>query len=122
MTVQENPLDTFLAKRPDVQELVDKNILKDPKIAPSLQQHRDELSKRKIEDTLRHKIDHRPTPEELVEKNILKSLGSVAPALQRPINDLEKADIQHNLEQKIADRPTKSDLLNQGILKEETTS
>lgn len=33
----------------------------------------DELTKRKIEDSLRHKIDHRPTREELVEHNILKS-------------------------------------------------
>jgi hypothetical protein len=30
------------------------------------------LEKRKIEDALRHKINHRPTAEELVEQNILK--------------------------------------------------
>jgi hypothetical protein len=44
----------------------------DPKVAPAIQQHRDELEKRKIEDSLRHKINHRPTPEALVEQNILK--------------------------------------------------
>lgn len=44
----------------------------DPKIAPAIQQQRDELEKRKIEDSLRHKINHRPTPGELVEQNILK--------------------------------------------------
>lgn len=43
----------------------------DPKVAPALQQQRDELSKARIQDTLRHKIDHRPTREELVEHHIL---------------------------------------------------
>lgn len=46
---------------------------KDPKVAPAIQQQRDELEKRKIEDSLRHKIDHRPAVETLVEQNILKS-------------------------------------------------
>lgn len=55
-----------------MQDLVDRNIIKDPKVAPAIQQQREELERRKIEDTLRHKIDHRPTPEELVEHNILK--------------------------------------------------
>lgn len=88
-------LDNFLTQRPDAQELVDKNILKgcvslffcvtlwytetscilvtliDPKVAPAIQQQRDELSKARIQDTLRHKIDHRPTREELVEHHIL---------------------------------------------------
>ncbi len=41
-------------------------------MAPAIQQYRDELEKRKIEDMLRHKIDHRPTAESLVEQNILK--------------------------------------------------
>lgn len=83
-----------MAHRPDIQDLVDRNIIKgkkksenitsqkdketcntfiiDPKVAPAIQQHRDELEKRKIEDALRHKIDHRPTAEALVEQNILK--------------------------------------------------
>lgn len=49
----------------------------DPKIAPAIQQQRDELEKRKIEDSLRHKINHRPTPEALVEQNILKGMQNV---------------------------------------------
>lgn len=99
LAVPENPskaLETQLAHRPELQDLVERNIIKgivlkesgfhlifdhhcntfilmiDPKVAPALQQHRDELEKRKIEDSLRHKIDHRPTPEALVEQNILK--------------------------------------------------
>lgn len=46
----------------------------DPKVAPAIQQQRDELEKRKIADSLRHKIDHRPTAESLVEQNILKGI------------------------------------------------
>ena len=48
---------------------------KDPKVAPALQQHMDELSKAKVQDNLRHKIDHRPTREELVEQKILGKDG-----------------------------------------------
>ncbi|KAG1222506.1 hypothetical protein G6F68_020624 [Rhizopus microsporus] len=59
------------SQRPDVQDLVDRNIIKDPKVAPAIQQQREELERRKIEDTLRHKIDHRPTPDELVALSIL---------------------------------------------------
>ncbi|CEP17226.1 hypothetical protein [Parasitella parasitica] len=73
MTVpQTKNLEEQLAHRPDIQDLVDRNIIKDPKIAPAIQQQREELGKAKIADNLRHKIDHRPTPEELAEKNILK--------------------------------------------------
>lgn len=85
-------LEAQLAHRPDVQDLIDRNIIKgkikninetkekcnlklslpDPKVAPAIQQHREELEKRKIEDSLRHKIDHRPTAESLIEQNILR--------------------------------------------------
>lgn len=44
----------------------------DPKLAPSLQQQAEDLAKQKVQDSLRHKIDHRPTREELIEHNILK--------------------------------------------------
>jgi hypothetical protein len=90
-------LDNFLSHRPAPQELVDRNIMKgkkkkkprektrpyikhilslflllDPKLAPSLQQQAENLAKQKVQDSLRHKIDHRPTREELIEHNILK--------------------------------------------------
>lgn len=51
---------------------MDRNIIKDPKIAPAIQQQREELERRKIEDSLRHRIDHRPSTEELMDHNILK--------------------------------------------------
>ncbi|KAJ8663192.1 hypothetical protein O0I10_001369 [Lichtheimia ornata] len=98
-------LDNFLTQRPDAQELVDKNILKDPKVAPALQQQRDELSKARIQDTLRHKIDHRPTREELVEHHILE------PAMGE---DFQK--MQDSLKEKITERPDRETLVQQGIL------
>ncbi|ORX60694.1 hypothetical protein DM01DRAFT_1165200 [Hesseltinella vesiculosa] len=116
MTVTENPLETFLVSRPDVQDLVEKNILKDPAVAPALQSHREELNKRKVEDSLRHKIDHRPTPEALFKQNILTNM-SVAPAMQNPADEGKKI-LHENLEKKIADRPTKGHLVDQGILQE----
>ncbi|KAI8061504.1 uncharacterized protein B0P05DRAFT_557337 [Gilbertella persicaria] len=122
MTVPENPskvLEAQLAHRPDVQELVDRNIIKDPKVAPAIQQQRDELEKRKIEDSLRHKIDHRPTPETLVEQNILKADPKVAPALQRNQVDLERNRLHDAMEHKIHDRPDPNELVKQGILTEE---
>ncbi|KAI8374317.1 uncharacterized protein BYT42DRAFT_615491 [Radiomyces spectabilis] len=116
---ESKPLDSLLAHRPDAQELVNKNILKDPKVAPAIQQQRDELSKRKIEDSLRHKINHRPTAEELIEHNILKSdPGKVAPALQRSQLELEKSRLQDKLQQRISERPDLAKLVEQGILKE----
>jgi hypothetical protein len=89
------------------------------------------LEKRKIEDSLRHKINHRPTAEALVEQNILKGNvyvfqhimrlisykdPKVAPALQRQQHDLERHLLQDTLEHKIHDRPEPAELVQQGIL------
>ncbi|CAO3600422.1 unnamed protein product [Absidia cylindrospora] len=115
MTVPESPLESFLQRRPEAKALVEKNILK------AIQQQRDELSKRKVEDSLRHKISQRPTPELLVQQNILQNCV-VAPAFQKPIHDVEKIQVQNNLEQKISERPTKDTLLEQGILQGEQSS
>ncbi|CAO3680364.1 unnamed protein product [Umbelopsis vinacea] len=114
-------LDTFLSHRPEQQELVDKNILKDPKIAPSLQQHREELAKRQIEDSLRHKIESRPTREDLVEHNILKNT-TAAPAIQAQQAELERSRLQDALEHKIQERPQPEQLVQQGILPADETS
>ncbi|GAN03262.1 rpel repeat protein [Mucor ambiguus] len=111
-------LEAQLAHRPDVQDLVDRNIIKDPKVAPAIQQQREELEKRKIEDSLRHKIDHRPSPETLVEQNILKD-PKIAPSLQRHQLDLERNLLQDTLEHKIQERPDPAELVEQGILTKE---
>ncbi|KAI8581718.1 hypothetical protein K450DRAFT_230843 [Umbelopsis ramanniana AG] len=112
-------LDAFLSHRPDQQELVEKNILKDPKIAPSLQQHREELAKRQIEDSLRHKIEARPKKEDLVEHNILKNT-TAAPAIQAQQAELQRSRLQNALEHKMQERPQPDQLIKQGILPAES--
>ncbi|KAI7859335.1 hypothetical protein BDC45DRAFT_497384 [Circinella umbellata] len=106
MAATENKdLDSLLSHRPEAQELVDRGIMKDPKVAPALQQHKEELNKAKIQDSLRHKIDHRPTREELVDQKILEPrMGAT----------FEK--MQNSLENKITERPDPEKLVEQGIL------
>lgn len=43
----------------------------DPKIAPALQQHAEELKKSQLEDVLNFKLEHRPPASELIDHNIL---------------------------------------------------
>lgn len=43
----------------------------DPKIAPALQQHAEELKKSQLEDVLNSKLEHRPPASELIDHNIL---------------------------------------------------
>jgi len=65
-------LERKLSLRPEKQDLVDRNILKDSNIAPSLQAAQAELQKSQLEDKLGHAIQNRPNPEELVKEGILK--------------------------------------------------
>jgi hypothetical protein len=92
------------------------------------------LAKQKVQDSLRHKIDHRPTREELIEHNILKGKrerenmplvwindcdtidSDVAPALQRTQAELERSRLEDDMERKIWKRPAASELVEQGIL------
>ncbi|PHZ12774.1 uncharacterized protein RHIMIDRAFT_137029 [Rhizopus microsporus ATCC 52813] len=118
MTVPENPaklLEAQLAHRPDIQDLVERNIIKDPKM--------DAQEKRRVEESLLHKIDHRPTPEELVQHNILKADPTeVAPALQKNQFELERNMIHDSLENKLHERPDRAKLVEQGILTNDETS
>lgn len=43
----------------------------DPKVAPALQRHQQELERSLLQDTLEHKIHDRPDPAKLVEQGIL---------------------------------------------------
>ncbi|KAH7063008.1 hypothetical protein BKA62DRAFT_737363 [Auriculariales sp. MPI-PUGE-AT-0066] len=60
-----------LSDRPDKQELVEKGILKDSKLAPALQGAEEALKRSQLADTLDNKLQNRPKPEELVKSNIL---------------------------------------------------
>jgi RPEL repeat len=78
-------LQRFFDHRPTTEELKQRNILKDSKVAPALQSAqvpppptqsrltftKSELERKKLEDELSAKLSIRPDPEELVEKHIL---------------------------------------------------
>lgn len=66
-----NKLDKAISHRPEKQELVDRNILKDDNIAPALQAARDQLQRAQLEDKLDHELQNRPKADELVKKGIL---------------------------------------------------
>ena len=66
-----NSLEKHLQHRPDPQDLVDRNILKDPKIAPGLQQVQQELEKNQATDNLRKGLEKRLAREDLVERECL---------------------------------------------------
>jgi len=69
-TVQK--LDKAIGERPDKSELVDRNILKDDRIAPALQAAREKLQRSQLEDKLDHALQNRPKPSELVREGILQ--------------------------------------------------
>ncbi|PSS37877.1 hypothetical protein PHLCEN_2v345 [Hermanssonia centrifuga] len=75
MSVDLETLETLekrLTQRPEKQELMERNILKDDKVAPSLQAARDQLKKSQLQDKLDQALLQRPKREELVEGGILK--------------------------------------------------
>ncbi|KAF8548742.1 hypothetical protein OG21DRAFT_1470893 [Imleria badia] len=66
-------LERRLSNRPEKEELMDRNILKDDSVAPALQAARDKLQRSQLEDNLSHAIKQRPRPEELVDRGVISS-------------------------------------------------
>ncbi|CCM00405.1 uncharacterized protein FIBRA_02435 [Fibroporia radiculosa] len=66
-------LERRLSLRPDKQDLVERNILKESNVAPSLQAAKDRLERSQLEDKLEHALQQRPKAEELVKDGILQS-------------------------------------------------
>jgi len=66
-------LERQLSNRPDRSELVEKNILKYPNVAPGLQAAQAELAKAQLEDKLEASLQKRPSPEDLVKEGILNA-------------------------------------------------
>lgn len=56
----------------DREGLVERGILKDPKVAPGLQGKLEELERRKKEDALKESLQSRPDQEALKQKGILQ--------------------------------------------------
>jgi len=65
-------LEKRLEQRPEKQELQERNILKEDKVAPALQAAKERLERSQLEDRLDHALQQRPKPEELVKGGILK--------------------------------------------------
>ncbi|KAI1320842.1 hypothetical protein EDD11_009799 [Mortierella claussenii] len=108
-------LEHLLQERPAPEKLVEKNILKDPKVAPALQQHAEDLKKAKLEDALSHKLEHRPSVSELVEHNILHDTN-VAPGIQQQAEELKRAQLESALNSKLEHRPDPETLVQKNIL------
>ncbi|KAK1224224.1 hypothetical protein PQX77_012881 [Marasmius sp. AFHP31] len=65
-------LEKRISERPDKQDLVERNILKDDRgIAPGLVQAKIQLQRSQLEDKLDHALQQRPKPEELIKEGIL---------------------------------------------------
>ncbi|KAG0295713.1 hypothetical protein BGZ96_011180 [Linnemannia gamsii] len=107
--------DKFLKERPAAGELVEKNILKDPKLAPALQQHAEDLKKSQLEDALNSKLEHRPPASELIDHNILHE-SNLAPGLQRQAEELKRSQLEDKLAGKLETRPRPAELVDQHIL------
>ncbi|KAF8342311.1 uncharacterized protein EI90DRAFT_1329655 [Cantharellus anzutake] len=65
-------LEKSLKQRPEKDELVEKNILKNSNAAPALQAAQAELQRSQLEDKLEHALQQRPEPAELVRGHILQ--------------------------------------------------
>jgi len=67
-----NKLERHLSQRPEKDDLVDRNILKDDKgISPALVAAKTKLERSQLEDKLGHALQQRPKPEELIKEGIL---------------------------------------------------
>ncbi|KAF9970535.1 hypothetical protein BGZ73_006747 [Actinomortierella ambigua] len=108
-------LNKFLQNRPPQQELVDRNILKDPKIAPAIQHQAEELKRARLETALAHKIENRPSAQDLIDHHILLD-SSVAPSLQSKEMELKRQQLADKLAHKIQDRPSPDELVEKHIL------
>jgi len=65
-------LEKRLSARPDKQELVNRNVLKDDKgVAPRLIAAKEQLERSQLEDKLDHALQQRPKAEKLVKEGIL---------------------------------------------------
>jgi len=114
-------LEHKVANRPAAEQLMQQNILKNSKLAPSLQQKEAELKQAQLRNNLDNKIGTRPSAENLKEKNILKET-TVAPALHAAKSDLERSRLENHLEGKISTRPSAENLKEKNILKESTVA
>jgi len=66
-------LDKAISQRPEKQDLVERNILKDDKVAPALQAAKEQLQRAQLEDKIDQGLQNRPAVDDLVKKGILQA-------------------------------------------------
>ncbi|KAI9220903.1 hypothetical protein BC828DRAFT_382423 [Blastocladiella britannica] len=109
----------FIQHRPTKDELVQRNILKDDKVAPRLQAAQEELKKKRLEDMLNHKMEQRAPMDKLVDQHILHSDPSVAPALHAAQEALKRQQIEDGIAKSLRERPPVPELVAKSIIKAE---
>lgn len=62
-----------LERRPEKEDLINRNILPESNAAPALLASQKSLEKHMRADSLEQKIQHRPKPEELIKEGILEA-------------------------------------------------
>jgi len=66
-------LDKAIGHRPEKQDLVDRNILKDDRVAPALQAAKEQLQRAQLEDKIDQGLLTRPKADDLIKKGILQA-------------------------------------------------
>ncbi|KAF3941161.1 hypothetical protein ABW19_dt0204917 [Dactylella cylindrospora] len=112
---QNTTLESRLSRRPEAQDLVNRNILQPTTTSPSLQQQKHDLEHAMIVDNLKKGLAHRPDREELEARGILPD-DKIAPALLGQKKELEKSMLTDSLNTKLARRPTTDEVIEKGIL------
>lgn len=100
-------LEEHLLHRPDSSTLVDKNILKDSQLAPTLIKASEQLKWEKKTCFLQHKIHDRPEASDLIDRGILKQQAQV---------EIHRQEVSSNLEYLLTHRPLASDLKQKHII------
>jgi len=104
-------------QRPNLEDLIDNNIVEARSVAPMLQAVAKQLERNLIADNLNQKLYSRDDIDELKREGIIKG-DNVAPRLReakiRLEHNLTRDHISHLLEQ----RPNASELIKQGIIQQ----
>jgi len=101
-------LEDYLLHRPDPATLVDKNILKDPQVAPTLIKASEKIKWEKKSTFLQHKIHDRPEVSDLIDRGIIKT--------EQERHENHRMEVASHLEYLLNHRPNASDLKQKHIM------
>jgi len=108
-------LERGLENRPDRDELIERNVMKEATVAPNLQAAKDRLEKEQIANNLKEGLKKRKRKEELVEAGVMRS-GTAEVGVQEKQRELQNRQARDALEERLSKRPDQQELLNAGIL------